>query len=221
MCALLAFGLLFGLPSAVLVQQNPPIAPLTWAQGAPSARVTLVEYGSLTCGHCAAFNNDVKPALKRTYFDTGRVRFVFRPFPTPPNDLSVAMHVLTLCAGPSRYYTLVDNFFQRQAEIFEAAAGETGPRNILFAIAQDVGGLSSDQAENCLRDRAHLAQIRASYDDGFAAGVTSTPALFINGRRLVTDGNQPYTIANVSTALNAALATTTQPPKARPKAKKR
>jgi protein-disulfide isomerase len=206
-------------------QAAPSAQPLNWAQGASRAPVTILEYGSLTCGACAAFNNNVKPAIKRNYVDTGRARFVFRPFPTPPNDLSIAMHILTMCAGPANYYPLVDAFFARQGDIFEAARGETGPRNILFAISQDVGGMSPSQAETCLRDPQLLAGVRASVDAGNTAGVTGTPSVFINGTRFLPPAGEGYTIANVSAAIDGALRAVPRPadPPARksPKSAKR
>jgi protein-disulfide isomerase len=172
------FGLAFvclslvALPNALQAQRpqqvsNAQTGPVNWALGRSNARVTLLEYGSLTCGHCALFTNDVMPTIKRRYIDTGAVRYVFRPFPTPPNDLSVAMHALTLCAGPARYYGLLDAFFARQREIFAAATGETGPKGTIFAIAEDHGGLTYIQSETCLRDTGRQREVLASAQAGF------------------------------------------------------
>jgi protein-disulfide isomerase len=191
-----------GMPSVSVAQSAAATGPVTWAMGRADAPVTLIEYGSLTCGHCAEFNNEVLPALKRTYIDTGRVRYVFRPFPTPPGDLSVAMHMLTLCAGPARYYGLVDAFFARQPQIFAAATGETGPKGTLFAIAEDFGGLTYSQAENCLRDSSRQTQVLASSNAGQAAGVRATPALFVNGT-LVSGHESRDVTAAIDTALRA------------------
>jgi protein-disulfide isomerase len=167
--------------------------------------VTLLEYGSLTCGHCARLNNEVMPEIKRRYVDTGRVRYIFRPSPTPPFDLSVAMHALTLCAGPSRYYPLVEAFYQRQRDIFQAAGGETGPKGTLFAIAEDFGGMGYAAAETCLRDPARQTQVRASAEAGIAAGVRGTPTLFVNGVLVpVRAGQTHYEVADISQAIEAA-----------------
>jgi protein-disulfide isomerase len=199
-------------------QALPAIAPVSWALGQPNAPVTIIEYGSLTCGHCAHFALNVLPTIKRTYIDTGRVRYIFRPFPTPPRDLSMAMHMLTLCAGPNRYYGLSDAFFQRQASIFEAARGETGPKGMIFAIAEDHGGLTFAQAEACLRDEGRQDQVIASARAGSSAGVFSTPTFLIN--------NVPYTqheLVDLTTAIDRALASRSAPSqaKAKTKAKKR
>jgi protein-disulfide isomerase len=184
---------------------------VNWAQGSAQAPVTVVEYGSLTCGHCANFNTAIKPTIKQNYVDTGRVRFIFRPFPTPPNDLSVAMHVLSMCGGASTYYPMVDAYFAHQEEIFEAARGETGPRNILFAIAEDVANISSSQAETCLRDPQLRSRVLASYQAGANAGVISTPTLFVNGVRFEPNAGVGISVASFSSALDAALRARTAP----------
>jgi protein-disulfide isomerase len=194
---------------------SPAPAPLMWAMGRADAPVTLIEYGSLTCGHCAHFNADVLPVIKRTYIDTGRVRYVFRPFPTPPNDLSLGMHVLTLCAGPARYYGLMDAFFNRQAEVFAAAGGETGPKGTIFAIAEDYGGLTYAQSESCLLDQSRQTQVLASAQAGMLAGVRMTPTLFVNGT--IVNG---HAAPEVTAAIEAALRTR-GPARPAPKAKKR
>jgi protein-disulfide isomerase len=182
------------------VASTPSPALLSWAMGRADAPVTVIEYGSLTCGHCAHFNADVLPILKRTYIDTGRVRYVFSPYPTPPHDLSVAMHMLTLCAGPSRYYGLVDAFFVRQRDVFAAAGGETGPKGTIFAIAEDYGGLNYSQAETCLRDAARQDQIMATARAGVAAGVRSTPTVFVNGT-IVSGHEWPEVMAAIEASL--------------------
>jgi protein-disulfide isomerase len=185
-------------PTAVAPAPSPAL--LSWALGRADAPVTVIEYGSLTCGHCAQFNAEVLPILKRTYIDTGRVRYVFRPYPTPPHDLSVAMHMLTLCAGPSRYYGLVDAFFVRQRDVFAAAGGETGPKGTIFAIAEDYGGLNYSQAETCLRDAARQDQIMATARAGVAAGVRSTPTVFVNGA-IVSGHEWPEVMAAIEAGL--------------------
>jgi protein-disulfide isomerase len=196
---------------------------LNWAMGRADAPVTLLEYGSLTCGHCAEFSTDILPDIKRRFIDTGQVRYILRPFPTQPNVLSLALHALTICAGPNRYYPLVDAFFERQAEIFKAADGETGPKGIIFAIAEDFGGLTYTQSETCLRDPASQTQVIASADAGISAGVVGTPTFFVNGVLVKPQPNQGVTEAQLAAAINAALRSRPSPAKAKatPKAKQR
>ncbi len=172
--------------------------------GRADAPVTLLEYGSLTCSHCAAFSNEILPAIKRRFIDSGQVRYILRPLPTPPFDLSVAMHALTICAGPSRYYSLVDAFFERQQEVFNAAVGETGPKGILFAIAEDAGGMTYAASQACLSDPARQAQVRTNAEAGANAGVVATPTLFVNGVIVTVPAGQPLTEAAVVAAILAA-----------------
>jgi protein-disulfide isomerase len=222
-----AFNSVIGIACACVVgwqgqvhsQSAPAGAFPNWVLGRADAPITVLEYGSLTCAHCAQLANEVMPEIKRRYVDTGRVRFVFRPMPTPPIDLSVAMHVLTLCAGPTRYYPLVQAYFERQQQVFQAAVGETGPKGTLFAIAEDFGGLNYAAAEACLRDPVRLGQVRASVDAGTRAGVAGTPTLFVNGVLInVRAGQAHYEVADISNAIEAAARPRTAAPA---KAKKR
>lgn len=195
-------------PSAVAVRPAPPLNPANWALGRASARVTLLEYGSLTCGGCAAFSNTILPGIKRNYIDSGRVRYVFRASPTAPMDLSFAMHALTVCAGPARYYPLAEAFFERQRDIFTAAVGETGPKGTIFAIAEDFGGLSFAASETCLREPSAIARVRASANMATAAGVASTPSFFINNVAVTPLPGQSISEERIISALVAALRAT-------------
>lgn len=205
--------------SQISGQANVP----NWALGEASAPVTLMEYGSLTCGGCAAFATQILPNIKRRFITRGRVRYIFRASPTPPFDLSVAMHALTYCAGPSRYYALADAFFERQRDVFSAAAGETGPKGTLFAIAEDFGALSYSASEACLRDPSRQGQVRASANMATAAGVASTPTFFVNNVIVTAPAGTLVTEALLINAIETALRNSAQnrPPSAKTKAKKR
>jgi protein-disulfide isomerase len=183
----------------------PQYGLINWFKGQSNAPVSIVEYGSLTCGACAAFNNSVMPAIKRRYIDTGLVRFTLRPLPTPPFDLSVAMHALAICAGPTRYYPLIDAYFLRQPDVMMAAMGETGPKGTILAIAEDFGGLSYSAGETCLRGSARQNQVRVNAQAGANLGVVSTPTLFINGTMLSVPAGQPLNEAFLGQAIDAAL----------------
>jgi protein-disulfide isomerase len=197
--------------SAPQAQKSPvkvassPATPSDWSLGSPKAAVKLVEYGSLTCGHCAQFNNEVLPNLKAKYIDTGRMRYVFRPFPTAPAPLSFALHALTKCAGSKGYYKLADAFFRRQGEIFAAAQGETGAKATVLAISEDVGGLSFSQSEGCLKDEAVAKWIKDQAAQGEKLGFTGTPTLFLETAYGRTKLELPYDVPTLSTAIDRAL----------------
>ena len=104
------------------------------AKGAgEDAAVTVVEYASVTCGVCAAWNEQVKPEFEERYVDNNRVRFVFRELPTAPQDIAVAGFLLARCAGEDRYFEVVDQIMRSQREWQQG----TPPRESLIRIAAE------------------------------------------------------------------------------------
>lgn len=148
--------------------------------GDPDAPVTVIEYASVTCPHCAHFYEDVFPALKEKYIDTGKVKFVFREFPTSPANLSVAGSMIARCAadkgGTDAYFTVVDTLFTTQKTwIF----GED-PRDELVKIAAK-GGLSEADFDACVHREEVLNKINENVESGRNKyGVNSTPSFIVN-----------------------------------------
>lgn len=150
------------------------------AVGPADAKVTIVEYASMTCGHCATFHNKVYPELKAKYVDTGKVRFVFREFPL--DNLAAAASMLARCAGDSKGSGLISVLFAKQDDW---AFVRTSPVPKLFEIAKQAG-FTQESFDKCLTDQALLERIiagRTRAADVF--GVNSTPTFFINGKRLI------------------------------------
>lgn len=149
------------------------------ALGPADAKVTVVEYGSMTCGHCAHFANDVFPAFKTKYIDTGKVRFIFREFPL--DNLAAAASMLARCAGGDKAFPLIDTFYAKQADW---AFVEGNPVPKLFDIAKQAG-FTQESFDKCLTDQKLLDQITAQRSRASEAfGVNATPTFFINGKRL-------------------------------------
>ncbi len=147
--------------------------------GAANAKVTIVEYASMTCGHCARFHNTVLPELKKKYIDTGKVRFIMREFPI--DNLAAAASMLARCAGGDKTYGLIDTFFAKQAD-WAFKEGSPVPR--LFEIAKQAG-FTQESFDKCLTDQKLLDQVqavRARGSDKF--GVAATPTFFVNGKKL-------------------------------------
>jgi protein-disulfide isomerase len=185
----LALGVLLG-PSAfqALAQPAAPLDPARLAPrlvdtdmviGLESAPVTLIEYASLTCPHCASFQINTHPQLKANYIDTGLVKFIYRDFPLDRIALNMAM--VARCAGPERYFSFIDVMFRQQEMITR------GPRpeqmmEALRRLARQ-GGMSDATFDACLADmqlqNAVLAQRFAGERD---FRVNSTPTIIINGR---------------------------------------
>jgi protein-disulfide isomerase len=147
------------------------------AQGSPDAKVTIVEYASLTCSHCAAFHKETYPTLKERYIDTGKVRYVLREFPLDP--LATAGFMLARCDGDSKYYPIVDMLFQQQ----RAWAFTDKPLDALRQMMRQAG-FSQEKFDSCLRDQKLYDAVNTVKNRGMEAfKVDSTPTFFINGQR--------------------------------------
>ena len=146
--------------------------------GKPDAPITIIEYASMTCGHCADFHNKTYPKLKERYIDTGKVRFIFREFPLDP--LAAGAFMLARCAGKDdkdRYFALVETLFHQQREWVVQR-----PLDPLKAIAKQAG-FSEQAFEQCLANQQVLngiEQVRQRAAEKL--GVNSTPTFFINGK---------------------------------------
>lgn len=145
--------------------------------GNADAPVTVVEYASLTCIHCANFHTRTLPALKERYIDTGKVRLVFREFPFDP--LSTAASMLARCTTEQRYFPLIDVFYKQ----FETWTGSQAPLDELRKIAS-LAGFTQESFEVCLKDQKVYDGINDAKKRGAdVLGVSSTPTFFINGQK--------------------------------------
>jgi protein-disulfide isomerase len=164
--------------------------------GKEDAPVTIVEYSSLTCPHCAHFHRDVMPALKSDYIDTGKLRFIQREFPL--NNAALAGSVLARCVDPSRFFAFTDLLFSRQEDW---AFKENALQPLQLYAKQ--AGLTDADFEKCVDDEALQKKILAVRERGEKEGVKGTPTFFINGK--VFDG-QP-TLAALAGAMKPYLST--------------
>jgi protein-disulfide isomerase len=147
------------------------------AMGDEKAPITVIEYASMTCPHCAHFSETTFPELKKRYIDTGKVRFMFREFPL--DQLAAAGFILARCAGPDKYFPLVETLFAQQRDWVVQK-----PLAPLVAIAKQAG-LTQQAFEACLDNRElleNMEKVRNQASEKF--GVNSTPTFFINGKRL-------------------------------------
>jgi protein-disulfide isomerase len=152
------------------------------ALGPPEAKVTIVEYASMTCSHCMRFHTNVFPELKKKYIDTNKVRFIFREFPLDPRAFAASM--LARCAGSQdKTFGLISALFDTQAEW---AFVKENPKPKLFEVVKQAG-FTQESFDKCLTDQKLLDQltaIRSRADEKF--GINSTPTFFINGKRLAS-----------------------------------
>ncbi|RFC65547.1 DsbA family protein [Fulvimarina endophytica] len=147
-------------------------------QGDPNAPVTIVEYASMTCGHCADFHENSYPAIKKAYVDTGKAKLILREFPFDP--VSLAAFMLARCTGDDAKRTaMVDVLFDQQ----NTWARAESPSAELLKIAR-MAGMSQDEFVACLDNRELQQQIvdvqKAGQND---FGVDATPTFFINGTK--------------------------------------
>jgi protein-disulfide isomerase len=148
--------------------------------GNPNAKVKMVEYASLSCGHCATFNNEIFPAFKKKYIDTGKVHYTLREILTNPAQLAAAGFLTARCAGADKYFSVVDNVFKSHGEM--ARTGDV--QGVLRRVARDAG-LSDQQFEACITDQASLDALNARVAKATSdANLTGTPTFFFNGKKV-------------------------------------
>jgi protein-disulfide isomerase len=182
-------GLTTAAPAQGLEQPSdgPPLAELMkpsplgeMVLGSEAAPCTIIEYASMTCPHCAHFSEATFPQLKTRYIDTGKVRFIFREFPL--DQLAAAGFMLARCAGPEKYFPMIETLFARQREWVVQR-----PLEPLFALVQQAG-FTKERFESCLTNQQVLEGIEKVRDQGANEfGVNSTPTFFINGKRFSGD----------------------------------
>jgi protein-disulfide isomerase len=162
-----------------------PVSLPEMALGPADAAVTITEYASITCPHCAAFNENVFPKIKAAYIDTGKIRYVFREFPLDP--VAAASSVLSRCIAngdAAKYFAVTDVLFRQEW------SKVTKPRETFNQIGRQAG-LDEEQVGTCLKNEALFNKIVA--DRAYATtklGVNSTPTFLINGDKIV--GNTPF-----------------------------
>ncbi len=181
-----AFGIGTSVPLSVAFAQDAAVADLAVAgplgdmvMGDDKAPVTIVEYASMTCSHCAHFQATTFPELKKRYIDTGKVRYIMREFPLDP--LAAAGFMLARCAGKddkNKYFALVDTLFLSQSTWVVQK-----PLDPLKTISKQAG-LSDKDFDACLANQQLLDGIEAVRQRGSEKfGVNSTPTFFINGKK--------------------------------------
>ncbi len=197
LCVLAAWWIAVGLPAAAATAAAP--APATPQQaleamslGNPHAPVTVVEYASVGCPHCAVWANTVFPELRSKYINSGNVRFEFHEMLTGNPALAAAGFLTARCATPDKYFQVVDDVFAQQDEI-----GRVGIE-ALEKIGEHAG-LTREKFTACLQNPTALAALQErTFNDAKAHGVTGTPTFFVGAQKL--DGEQTLE------ALDAAIA---------------
>jgi len=151
--------------------------------GKTDAPLTIIEYASMTCPHCAHFDTETMPRIKSEFIDKGLVRFVFRPFPL--DALAARASLMAQCAPADGYFPMIDILFRSQAEWARA----TDPAAALKQIGR-TAGLSDADIDRCTADQAALDRIIAGIKEAQTKfGIDSTPSFVINGKKYT---NMPF-----------------------------
>jgi protein-disulfide isomerase len=150
--------------------------------GSADAPVTMIEYASVACGHCALFHEEVFPTLEE-YIEAGQLRFVLREMITGNAQFAIAGFSLAHCVPEDRYYDMVDLLFQQQRAIFQAAQTQGSARAQYLAIARSMG-MSESEFTACLSTEDVNRAIIANHDQATADGIDGTPRFIFNGEML-------------------------------------
>lgn len=175
-----------------------PVPAVTAADrvlGRADAPVTVIEYASFTCSHCADWTNDVLPTFKARYIDTGKVKLVFRDLPTQPAQIAATAAGIARCAAPDKFFDVAHHFMAGQAAAFAANNARDW---YMGAIA--VSGRTQPQIEACLADPATQQALQSSVEGAVAAGVEGTPSFFVNGKRVAD-----HSLETLSAAIDPLL----------------
>jgi protein-disulfide isomerase len=145
--------------------------------GSSTAPITIVEYASLTCPHCAHFTDEVLPEIKKKWIDTGKVKLVLRDFPL--DDEAVHASMIARCAPHDRFYAFIDTFFADQANWAAAPDYQAA----LSRLAE-LGGMSKNEIDDCLKDATLENKVISSrLVAANQLGVNATPTFFVNGTK--------------------------------------
>jgi len=161
-------------------QSLPPVEKMTAERslGNQNAKVTVIEYSSLTCPHCAAFHTGPWPAIKKEYIDTGKIKFIFRDFPL--DRVALAASMIARCAPAERYFGIISLMFETQ----DAWRGAANPQAALGSIGQ-LAGMSAETLQVCVQNRAVFEAVMKQRNDGDQKfKIESTPTILVNGQKI-------------------------------------
>jgi protein-disulfide isomerase len=159
------------------------IKPTDEVKGSPSAPVVMVEYASMTCPHCAAFNKEVIPQLFKDYVNTGKVRYVFREYPL--DGAARMASAVARCLSGDKFFSFIDLLFANQVNwIKPDASGQLTKESILAGLEMEgrIAGMSKEMVDSCASNKDNLALVDANWQEGMTKyGVDSTPTFIIAG----------------------------------------
>ena len=153
--------------------------------GNPNAKVTVVEYASVTCPHCAKFFTETFPTLKKDYIDTGKIKYIYRDLPTPPRELSFAASQLARCVPNNKGMNMIEMLFKNQE------AWMSAPDTTLRGYAM-LSGMSSADFDACMKNEAIYKELNQAVDRASNVyKVESTPTFFVGETKVAGEQYEP------------------------------
>jgi protein-disulfide isomerase len=171
-------------------------------QGSETAPVTVIEYASPTCPHCAAFSNDVLPAFIEAYVNTGKVKLITRPFVR--NVLDAAVFMLAEASGPTNYHNVLSTYFKTQ----NTWATSQTPRDAILEIAKQLG-FTQETFDAALTNQALFTGMEALREQALSEfGLSGTPTFYVNGKTLTGDKTLEQLAAEIDPLIPADFVAT-------------
>jgi protein-disulfide isomerase len=172
------------LVSSLTQGQSVEIKPTDMVHGSADAPVTIIEYASMTCPHCAAFQKDVIPSLNKDYVETGKVKIVFRDYPL--DGAARMASAVARCFTGDQYFSFIDLLFANQANWIKDFDNnqQITREDIVEGLSQMArqAGMPREKVESCADDKDNLALVDANWQEGQTKfNVNSTPTFIING----------------------------------------
>ena len=158
--------------------EDAPVSETDRILGSPEAPITIIEYASMTCPHCASFHADTLPTIKKNWIETGKARLVYRDFPL--DGLALRAAALATCVEGDRYFSFIDTLFRGQ----QSWARAQDPLGALAKIAR-LAGMNQETFDGCIGDNATLDRIlqqRVEATEAF--DIQSTPSFIVNGKKV-------------------------------------
>jgi len=183
--------------AALPAMAAPTMSPGDMALGNPKAKVEVIEYASVACPHCAHFNEVILTPFRAKWVDTGKVHFVLKEMLTASPTVAMAGFLVARCAGPGKYFKVVDEIYRSQPQWQEGQI-----KGVLQRIAAD-NGVDEAHFNACLADQPAIEAVNARNQRALGQdGVDSTPTIFVNGHKL---DSLPQTPAEMDAAIAAAM----------------
>lgn len=179
--AAVALGVALGGAMSARAADKAVTFPIDQVMGKADAPITIIEYASPTCGHCANFHKTVLPKLKAEWLDTGKARLIYRDFPTAPAQMAVAVSMIPHCAGPERYFGVLGLIMDGQDKWMNA----DNPLDTLKKMVR-IAGMTGEDVDACLQreDLATAIQDRAKQAND-VNGIDATPSFLVDGKLMV------------------------------------